>query len=99
MAHTEKAHKKTVFLIKGYLGHGGKYFGGTIACYTPTPLLEEDPQRPGLTRRLPRKVVPGLTRLGTFKRQQLEPRDRLKPIKPNHDERRTLSVDRLRDVT
>jgi hypothetical protein len=66
--------------------------------YTPTPLLEEDPQRPGLTRRLPRKVVPGLTRPGTYKRQQLEPGDRLEPIKPNHDERRTLSVDRGRDV-
>ena len=40
--------------------------------------------------------MPGLPRPGTFKRQQSELRDRLEPTKPNHDERRTLSVDRRR---
>lgn len=40
--------------------------------------------------------MPGLPRPGTFRRQQSELRDRLEPIKPNHDERRTLSVDRRR---
>ena len=57
--------------------------------------LEEDTSRPpGLARRLSRKVVPGLPRPGTFKRQQSELRDRLEPTKPNPEERRTVSMDR-----
>ena len=59
---------------------------------------EDDSQRPAIARRLSKKVVPGLPRPGTFKRQQSELRDRLEPIKTNHDERRTLSVDRRRAV-
>ncbi|QSZ33535.1 hypothetical protein DSL72_005103 [Monilinia vaccinii-corymbosi] len=51
-------------------------------------------QPPGLARRLSRRVVPGLPRAGTFKRQQSELRDRLEPVKPNAGERRTASVDR-----
>lgn len=34
--------------------------------------------------------------MGTFKRQQSELRDRLEPVMPNPDERRTVSVDRRR---
>lgn len=63
----------------------------------PPPPLQEDTTRSGLARKLSRKVVPGLPRAGTFKRQQSELRDNLEPIKPNPDERRTLSVDRRRD--
>ncbi|KAI4213596.1 MAG: hypothetical protein LQ351_003820 [Letrouitia transgressa] len=53
--------------------------------------------RPGvLSRRLSRKVVPGLPRPPTFRRQNSERRERLKPIEPSTTERRTLSVDRRR---
>lgn len=65
------------------------------AAISPEP-SQDDAPRPGIARRLSRKVVPGLPRPGTFKRQQSELRDRLEPIKPNADERRTLSVDRRR---
>ncbi|TGO36765.1 hypothetical protein BHYA_0115g00140 [Botrytis hyacinthi] len=62
--------------------------------HTPPSSPPNEAQPPGLGRRLSRRVVPGLPRAGTFKRQQSELRDRLEPVKPNADERRTASVDR-----
>lgn len=62
--------------------------------HTPPSSPPNEAQTPGLARRLSRRVVPGLPRAGTFKRQQSELRDRLEPVKPNADERRTASVDR-----
>ncbi|ESZ95483.1 hypothetical protein SBOR_4137 [Sclerotinia borealis F-4128] len=62
--------------------------------HTPPNSQPNEAQPPGLARRLSRRVVPGLPRAGTFKRQQSELRDRLEPVKPNSDERRTASVDR-----
>jgi len=59
-----------------------------------SPSTDDEVQRPGVVRRLSRKVVPGLPRPGTFKRQQSELRDNLEPIKPKPEERRTVSVDR-----
>ncbi|KAH7047585.1 hypothetical protein B0J12DRAFT_667518 [Macrophomina phaseolina] len=47
-----------------------------------------------MNRRSSRKVVPGLPRPLTFKRQESERRDRLVPYEPGHDERRAHSVDR-----
>jgi serine/threonine protein kinase len=55
---------------------------------------DEDQPRPGLGRRLSRKVVPGMPRPGTFKRQQSERRERLMPHEPCPTERRTASMDR-----
>ncbi|OLN95534.1 putative serine/threonine-protein kinase [Colletotrichum chlorophyti] len=52
----------------------------------------DDPQR--LMRRVSRKVVPGLPRVQTFKRQQSERRNNLAPVQPSPAERRALSVDR-----
>lgn len=43
--------------------------------------------------------MPGLPRSGTFKRQQSELRDRLEPAVQAPEERRTLSVDRRRNVS
>ncbi|KAI9746179.1 MAG: hypothetical protein M1818_000860 [Claussenomyces sp. TS43310] len=62
----------------------------------PDPEPEPQPQRPGVARRLSRKVIPGLPRSGTFKRQMSELRDNLEPTKPPkaNNERRTVSVDR-----
>ncbi|KAK8106274.1 protein kinase domain-containing protein [Apiospora kogelbergensis] len=47
-----------------------------------------------IMRRVSRKVVPGLPRAKTFKRQQSEGRDKLEPIAPTQAERRAVSVDR-----
>jgi len=51
-------------------------------------------EKPGLIRRVSRKVVPGLPRVQTFKRQQSEKRTNLAPVKPTPAERRAVSVDR-----
>ncbi|KAI1351378.1 hypothetical protein F5Y01DRAFT_124587 [Xylaria sp. FL0043] len=48
----------------------------------------------GLVRRVSRKVVPGLPRAKTFRRQQSENRDKLEAILPTPAERRAVSVDR-----
>lgn len=59
--------------------------------------LDDDigvPARPGMLRRMSRKVVPGLPRAQTFKRQQSESRAHLAPVEPTQDERRAVSVDR-----
>lgn len=74
----------------------GKDNGGTApadASSKPASKQEEDP-RPGLIRRVSRKVVPGLPRAQTFKRQQSELRSKLEPVQQTHAERRTVSVDR-----
>ncbi|RYP73702.1 hypothetical protein DL771_003415 [Monosporascus sp. 5C6A] len=57
------------------------------------PSLEPLPSS-GLMRRASRKVVPGLPRTKTFKRQLSEVRERLEPIVPTSAERRAVSVDR-----
>ncbi|KAH8889699.1 hypothetical protein GQ53DRAFT_825125 [Thozetella sp. PMI_491] len=53
-----------------------------------------DGPRPGLIRRVSRKVVPGLPRAQTFKRQQSELRVKLEPVQPTPAERRAVSMDR-----
>ena len=55
---------------------------------------QDDGTKPGLIRRVSRKVVPGLPRVQTFKRQQSELRDRLEPVRPTPAERRAVSADR-----
>jgi hypothetical protein len=55
---------------------------------------DDDPTRSGLVRRVSRKVVPGLPRAQTFKRQQSEVRHKLEPVQPTPAERRAVSVDR-----
>ncbi|KAI0406115.1 hypothetical protein F4802DRAFT_117261 [Xylaria palmicola] len=47
-----------------------------------------------LVRRVSRKVVPGLPRAKTFRRQQSENRDKLQAVLPTPAERRAVSVDR-----
>lgn len=54
----------------------------------------EGPKKDGLVSRVSRKVVPGLPRMQTFKRQQSEKRVNLSPIRPTTAERRAVSVDR-----
>lgn len=82
-------------LWRKLLGQGN---GASKPSETPregfgTDQEEEDP-RPGLIRRVSRKVVPGLPRAQTFMRQQAEVRNNLEPIQPTQAERRAASVDR-----
>ncbi|KAK4165988.1 Traf2 and NCK-interacting protein kinase [Cladorrhinum sp. PSN259] len=69
----------------------------------PETLSDEIPkaQQPGqdgdgrdLIRRVSRKVVPGLPRTKTFKRQQSEDRNKLEPLRTTQAERRAVSMDR-----
>lgn len=70
-----------------------RWFGKDDTSPPPLPLQNEAP-RPGVARRLSRKVIPGLPRPGTFKRQLSELRNNLEPTKSNPEDRRTVSVDR-----
>ncbi len=100
MAQTEKPHARTPSSDQRTTWSWRKLFGkddtNTAAPLTPPP---EEVPRPGIARRLSRKVVPGLPRPGTFKRQRSELRERLEPAKPNADERRAVSVDRRRNAS
>lgn len=57
------------------------------------------PSAPGFGRRLSRKVVPGLPRPATFRRQNSERREKLSPVQPSAGERRAVSVDRKRALS
>lgn len=71
-----------------------KWFGRDES---PSLSHEKDNQmRPSLSRRLSRKVVPGLPRPPTFKRQNSEKRDRLFLVSESGDQRRAQSLDRRR---
>lgn len=50
-------------------------------------------------RRVSNKVVPGLPRVGTFKTQQSDLRDKLETVKVSPGERRTVSMDARRIIT
>ncbi|KAJ1333609.1 serine/threonine-protein kinase TNNI3K [Microdochium nivale] len=80
-----------------------KVFGKDQGSAAPinTPPASPPSSRPtspaaavALMRRVSRKVVPGLPRAKTFKRQQSEDRTRLEPTEPTQAERRAASVDR-----
>ncbi|KAI6087973.1 hypothetical protein F4821DRAFT_258428 [Hypoxylon rubiginosum] len=53
-----------------------------------------DPAASGMLKRVTRKVVPGMPRAKTWKRQQSEEREKLEAIQPTSAERRAVSVDR-----
>ncbi|KAF2091420.1 kinase-like protein, partial [Saccharata proteae CBS 121410] len=55
---------------------------------------EEQSKPPQSPRRSPRKVIPGLPRPTTFRRQKSEQRDRLVPVELPPAERRAASADR-----
>ncbi|MCJ1341346.1 hypothetical protein MMC09_006642 [Bachmanniomyces sp. S44760] len=68
-------------------------------CPDPIAGQERGDLRPGLGRRMSRKVVPGLPRPATFRRQNSERRDRLARVEPTTIERRAASVDRRRALS
>ncbi|PON22437.1 serine/threonine protein kinase [Trichoderma gamsii] len=57
-------------------------------------LAPEPISSPGLIKRMSKRVVPGLPRTQTFKRQLSEDRKHLAPVEPSAEERRAASVDR-----
>lgn len=57
-------------------------------------LAPEPVSSPGLIKRMSKRVVPGLPRAQTFKRQLSEDRKHLAPVEPSAEERRAASVDR-----
>lgn len=91
-----ESHTMQQSVWKRWFGHGN---GDGAAGEPPqdpdeTQEREEEPVRPGVIRRVSRKVVPGLPRAQTFKRQQAEVRNNLEPVQPTPAERRAVSVDR-----
>lgn len=82
------------FSIKNWLGREEQ-------VRRPNPDLKPQLQtpRPGFSHRLSRKVVPGLPRPGTFRRQNSERRERLTPVEPSVVERRAVSVERRRALS
>lgn len=100
MAQTEKVHERTASADqKASLWRRifGKEDGSIQPPPPPAPPVQQDAPRPNVVRRLSRKVVPSLPRPQTFRRQQSELRERLEPVKPHSQERRTVSVDRRRN--
>ncbi|KAK0714656.1 hypothetical protein B0H67DRAFT_553333 [Lasiosphaeris hirsuta] len=73
--------------------------GSGQADASPRGLDQQDDTKAGLIRRVSRKVVPGLPRAQTFKRQQSELRDNLEPVQPTPAERRAVSMDRRLHAT
>ena len=65
----------------------------------PEPTSPGELNVPGFGRRMSRKVVPGLPRPATFRRQNSERREKLKPVQPSAGERRAVSVDRKRALS
>ncbi|MCJ1334147.1 hypothetical protein MMC10_010854 [Thelotrema lepadinum] len=58
--------------------------------------MEQMPIKPSFSKRISRKVVPGLPRPATFRRQNSERRDKLTPVSQSDDARRVQSIGRRR---
>ncbi|KAI1497691.1 hypothetical protein F5X99DRAFT_356742 [Biscogniauxia marginata] len=86
-------HNRLAALWKRFMGKDHTSTSSTTYVQDPGLSRDTSPSS-GLIRRVSRKVVPGLPRVKTFKRQQSEGRDKLEPIKPTQAERRAVSVDR-----
>lgn len=85
-------------------GHGHGHEGEGNITTSPGSQTQQqhddgDPNKQGPIRRNFRKVVPGLPRAQTFKRQQSEQRDHLQLVQPTPAERRAASVDRRMHAT
>ncbi|ETS83323.1 hypothetical protein PFICI_05199 [Pestalotiopsis fici W106-1] len=93
---TPENHKRLSTLLRRFLGRNN-------APLTPEGVTEASQALPpettggdesNVSRPSARRVVPGLPRAKTFKRQQSELRERLELNKPTQAERRAVSVDR-----
>ncbi|KAI1461471.1 hypothetical protein F4805DRAFT_477007 [Annulohypoxylon moriforme] len=89
-------HGRLTNMLKKFLG---KDNNNALTSPTTNPEAEtrsslDSSPGSGLLRRVSRKVVPGLPRAKTWKRQQSEVREKLEVIEPTPVERRAVSVDR-----
>jgi serine/threonine protein kinase len=91
--------------LSGPHGFFRKLFGRQSGSGAPSKPVEQpkdiqhedestDTNKGGLISRMSRRVVPGLPRAQTFKRQISERRTNLSPVQPTPDERRAVSMDR-----
>ncbi|KAI1377575.1 hypothetical protein F4677DRAFT_41021 [Hypoxylon crocopeplum] len=80
-------------ILKKFLGRESMLASSMAHAQEPRSSLDSLPGS-NLIRRVSRKVVPGLPRAKTFKRQQSEVREKLEAIEPTSAERRAVSVDR-----
>ncbi|KAI5868626.1 hypothetical protein GGS23DRAFT_40053 [Durotheca rogersii] len=80
-------------VLKNFLGKGDSPASPATEAHEPRTPPDASPGL-GPIRKTARKVVPGLPRAKTFKRQQSELRDRLEAVEPTSAERRAVSVDR-----
>ncbi|KAI9876513.1 MAG: hypothetical protein M1830_006339 [Pleopsidium flavum] len=76
----------------------GQWLGREDGSPSPQTIQHEEP-RQSLSRRLSKRIVPGLPRPATVKQQQSERREYLLPVQPRHVERRAFSTDRRRAVS
>ncbi|KAI0152278.1 hypothetical protein F4776DRAFT_652667 [Hypoxylon sp. NC0597] len=81
-------------ILKKILGKDNALSSSAPNAQEPRSSLDSSSPGSGLMRRVSRKVVPGLPRAKTFKRQQSEVREKLEAIEPTPAERRAVSVDR-----
>ncbi|KAK4126307.1 hypothetical protein N657DRAFT_301887 [Parathielavia appendiculata] len=68
--------------------------GSSEPAHKTDGLEQQRDTNTGIIRRVSRKVIPGLPRAQTFKRQRSEVRSRLEPVRPTPAERRAVSMDR-----
>ncbi|KAI1805218.1 hypothetical protein F4811DRAFT_552036 [Daldinia bambusicola] len=80
-------------ILKKFLGKDSTLTSSVSSDQESRTSLDCSPTS-GLLRKVSRKVVPGLPRVKTFKRQQSEVREKLEAIQPTSAERRAVSVDR-----
>ncbi|KAJ8129525.1 hypothetical protein O1611_g4106 [Lasiodiplodia mahajangana] len=80
-------------LWKRFIGKDQRDLSPPAPCSEPG-LSRDSSISSGIARRVSRKVIPGLPRVKTFRRQQSENRDKLEAFLPTPAERRAVSVDR-----
>lgn len=90
------SHTKQQSMWRKFFGQGN---GSSSTVENPDEppggkVQSEGERRPSMIRRVSRKVVPGLPRAQTFRRQLDEVRKNLEPDQPEPAERRTVSMDR-----
>ncbi|KAK9422465.1 hypothetical protein SUNI508_04821 [Seiridium unicorne] len=81
-------------LLKRFLGRNSIPTTSANSTEDPKASASETSPTRSILRRASRRVVPGLPRAKTFKRQQSEVREKLEVDKPTPAERRAVSVDR-----
>lgn len=95
----DKAERKQSMWRRFSFSKVGQWLGLEDSSPSPQTIKQEEEPRQSLSRRLSKRIVPGLPRPATFNRQQSERREYLLPVQPRHVERRALSADRRRAVS